>query len=49
MISEALGHSSVAFTMDVYSHILEGMQAEAMALLDEVMPEGKNNSVADLT
>ncbi|MFC1872072.1 tyrosine-type recombinase/integrase [Chloroflexota bacterium] len=46
VISEALGHSSVAFTMDVYSHILEGMQAEAMALLDEVLPEGKNNSVA---
>ena len=26
VISEALGHSSVAFTMDVYSHIIEGMQ-----------------------
>ena len=40
VISEALGHASVAFTMDVYSHILSGMQEEAMALLDEVMPEG---------
>jgi hypothetical protein len=38
VISEALGHSSVAFTMDVYSHIIEGMQSEAMALLDEVLP-----------
>jgi len=26
VISEALGHSSVAFTMDTYSHIIEGMQ-----------------------
>ena len=40
VISEALGHSSVAFTMDVYSHIIGGMQEDAMALLDEVMPDG---------
>ncbi|MFC2018741.1 tyrosine-type recombinase/integrase [Chloroflexota bacterium] len=42
VISEALGHSSVAFTMDVYSHIIEGMQSDAMVLLDEVIPAGKN-------
>ena len=30
VISEALGHSSIAFTMDVYSHIIEGMQSDAM-------------------
>jgi len=41
VISEALGHASVAFTMDVYSHIIEGMQSDAMALLDEVLPPGK--------
>lgn len=40
VISEALGHASVAFTMDVYSHIIDGMQDEAMALLDEVLPPG---------
>jgi integrase len=40
VISEALGHSSVAFTMDTYSHIIEGMQSDAMALLDEVLPSG---------
>jgi len=50
VISEALGHSSVAFTMDVYSHIIEGMQSDAMALLDEVLPEGVNkNSVAKMS
>ena len=37
VISEALGHSSVAFTMDVHSHIIEGMQS------DEVLPPGKND------
>ena len=42
VISEALGHASVAFTMDVYAHIIEGMQSDAMALLDGVLPEGKN-------
>ena len=41
VISEALGHASVAFTMDIYSHIIEGMQEDAMALLDEVLPAGK--------
>ena len=40
VISKALGHASVGFTMDVYSHIIEGMQSEAMALLDEVLPSG---------
>jgi len=40
VISEALGHASVAFTMDTYSHIISGMQEEAMALLDEVLLSG---------
>ncbi len=40
VISAALGHSSVAFTMDTYSHILDGMMEGAMALLDEVLPAG---------
>jgi integrase len=44
VISEALGHASVAFTLDTYSHIIEGMQSEAMALLDDVLPPGKSAS-----
>ena len=43
VISEALGHSSIAFTMDVYSHIIEGMQSEMMALLDDVLPSAVTN------
>jgi integrase len=46
VISEALGHSSVAFTMDTYSHIISGMQEDMMALLDEVIPAGVALSVA---
>ena len=42
LISEALGHSSVVFTMDVYSHMIEGMQQDAMLLLDGILPKAKN-------
>jgi len=42
VISEALGHASVAFTMDVYSHIIEGIQSDDMALMAEVLPVAKN-------
>ena len=45
VISEALGHASVAFTMDTYSHIIEGMQEDAMALLDEVLPAGVSHKI----
>jgi integrase len=44
IISEAPGHSSVAFTMDTYSHIIDGMQSDAMKLLDDVLPEGISKS-----
>ena len=40
VISEALGQASVGFTLDTYSHIISGMQEDAMALLDEVLPHG---------
>jgi len=38
VVSDALGHSSVAFTMDTYAGRIP--QEEAMALLNEVLPEG---------
>jgi hypothetical protein len=44
VISEALGHSSVAFTMDVYASVMKGMQKDGMALLNGVLPEGVNRS-----
>ena len=34
-ISTRLGHSSVAFTMDTYAHLLPGMQKEAMEKFEE--------------
>jgi len=32
--SERLGHSKVGITLDLYSHVLPGMQADAVALVD---------------
>jgi integrase len=50
VISEALGHASVAFTMDTYSHIIQGMQEDAMKLLDDILPAGVSQSYnANLT
>ena len=33
VVSERLGHSGIAITMDTYSHVLPGMQEDAAALL----------------
>lgn len=35
VVSERLGHSTVAFTMDVYAHVIPGMQAEAASAFAE--------------
>ena len=37
MVSEALGYSSVAFTLDVYSHLVPGLQRAAMRRPDEIL------------
>jgi integrase len=33
--SERLGHSRVGITLDLYSHVLPGMQEDAAARVDE--------------
>lgn len=35
--SERLGHSRVSITLDLYSHVLPGMQEEAVARVDEAL------------
>ena len=37
IVAERLGHSSVTITMDVYSHVLPGMQEEATAQLERML------------
>ena len=44
IVSEMLVHSSIAFTLDVYSHVVGGWQKAAMKQLDEVLkPERTEN------
>lgn len=37
IVSEALGHCSVAFTMDVYSHVLPSMQEQAARAIEDAL------------
>lgn len=37
VVQELLGHTQISITMDVYSHLLPGMQKEAMTKLDEAL------------
>jgi len=39
---ERLGHSSVSVTIDLYSHVLPGMQAEAVSKVDAVLRDALN-------
>ena len=41
--SERLGHSSIGITMDLYSHILPGMQEEAAERVDNALRAALNN------
>jgi integrase len=44
IVSERLGHSSVAFTLDVYSHVLPGMQDIATKALDWLQLGSRNGT-----
>lgn len=37
VVQELLGHTQIGITMDVYSHVLPGMQQDAMGKLNEVL------------
>ena len=41
VVSERLGHASVAITLDTYSHVLPGLQASAAAALDGLLASPK--------
>jgi integrase len=40
--SERLGHSKVGITMDLYSHVMPGMQEDAAARVDAALRTAKN-------
>jgi integrase len=48
IVQERLGHSSIAITMDIYSHLLPNMQGEAAAAVDGVLRTAINKRTDDL-
>ncbi len=40
VVSERLGHGSVSFTLDVYSHVMPGIQESAVARLEALIGTG---------
>jgi integrase len=46
--SERLGHSKVGITLDLYSHVLPGMQADAVARVDEALQAAINKRLKDI-
>jgi integrase len=43
---ERLGHSSVGITLDLYSHVLPGMQAEAVNRVDAMLRDALDRRAA---
>jgi len=39
---ERLGHGQISTTMDIYSHVMPGLQKEAAARIEELLGAGKN-------
>jgi integrase len=37
VVSEMLGHSTIAITLDIYSHVVPHMQQEAASIMDDVL------------
>jgi integrase len=41
--SERLGHSKVGITLDLYSHVIPGMQEDAAAMVDRALSAARDN------
>lgn len=40
VVSERLGHSTVGVTLDIYSHVVPGLQAQVATQLEELLANG---------
>jgi integrase len=49
VVSEALGHSSVAFTLDVYSHVIPSMGEQVAVAMEAALGSGSKNGSKPLT
>jgi integrase len=48
VVQERLGHSSIAITMDIYSHLMPNMQEDAAAAVDDVLRAAINKRSKDV-
>ena len=46
--SERLGHSKVGITLDLYSHVLPGMQEDAVSRVDEAFQIAEKKRAEDI-
>ena len=46
MVSERLGHSTIAITLDTYSHVLPGLQAAAAERLADLL-DGERKATSE--
>ena len=49
IVSERLGHSSVAITLDTYSHVLPGLQKAVTRRFDEVVRAAADEHVIKMS
>ena len=47
VVSERLGHANVAFTMNVYQHVLPGMQAAAADTFSLLIRNARSEATSD--
>lgn len=48
IVQERLGHSSIAVTLDTYSHVAPGLQEAAAQKFDDIIKLGHNNAVESI-
>ena len=48
IVQERLGHSSIAITMDIYSHLMPNMQGDAAKAVDGAMRRALNRPADDV-
>jgi integrase len=48
VVSERLGHASIAFTLDTYSHVMPGLQEAAAEALDRILSPGGQSQIGDI-
>jgi hypothetical protein len=48
IVSEMLGHSSIAITLDTYIHVIPGLGEVAVSAMEDVLSDDEDNSIDQL-